>query len=90
MLPYGGKGMDNGIRFNHANAGPLSVWRLHATRKQSRLTWIQCFLSAIRSHFCYACGELIVKSALRTEIQTALAKHYRTCRLFDDVPSRRR
>ncbi|KAF9651535.1 hypothetical protein BDM02DRAFT_3154328 [Thelephora ganbajun] len=49
-----------------------------------------CMAPACNTHFCYLCGKLIVKSALRGEIQTAVADHYRRCRLFDDIPARRR
>ncbi len=34
-------------------------------------------------HFCYLCGDLIVKSALGQEIKEATTNHYRSkCQLF--------
>ncbi|KAG1758571.1 hypothetical protein EDD22DRAFT_910098 [Suillus occidentalis] len=42
-----------------------------------------CISPACNTHFCYVCGKSIVRSALRDDIQTAVAAHYRTCNLFD-------
>ncbi|KAG1847135.1 hypothetical protein C8R48DRAFT_732170 [Suillus tomentosus] len=42
-----------------------------------------CISPACNTHFCYICGKNIVRSALRNEIQTAVAAHYRVCNLFD-------
>ncbi|KAH9016423.1 hypothetical protein EDB83DRAFT_232584 [Lactarius deliciosus] len=47
--------------------------------------------SACNTHFCYHCGDLIVKSALRQEINEAVSSHFRTkCSLFEvpgeDIP----
>ncbi|KAH9167937.1 hypothetical protein EDB89DRAFT_1644128 [Lactarius sanguifluus] len=40
--------------------------------------------SACNTHFCYHCGDLIVKSALRQEINEAVSSHFRTkCSLFE-------
>lgn len=81
--------MYNSYFLSNANARPLSAWHLHVTRKQLRSIRLH-LLTLIRSHFCYVCGELIVKSALRSEIQAAVSQHYRSCRLFDDVLAPRR
>ncbi|KAG1755277.1 uncharacterized protein EDB91DRAFT_1098167 [Suillus paluster] len=42
-----------------------------------------CISPGCNTHFCYICGENIVRSALRSEIQTAMSAHYRVCKLFD-------
>lgn len=42
-----------------------------------------CISPACNTHFCYVCGKSIVRSALRSDIQTAVAAHYRICKLFD-------
>ncbi|KAF9792210.1 hypothetical protein BJ322DRAFT_1102725 [Thelephora terrestris] len=59
-------------------------------QKESGCHHMICLAPACNAHFCYVCGKLIVKSALRSEIQAAVSQHYRSCRLFDDVPARRR
>ncbi|KAI0751602.1 hypothetical protein C8Q80DRAFT_1268812 [Daedaleopsis nitida] len=41
-----------------------------------------CMAPACNGHFCYLCGELIVQSVLRREIQSAVSRHYRRCTLF--------
>ncbi|KAG1730054.1 hypothetical protein EDB19DRAFT_1741415 [Suillus lakei] len=43
-----------------------------------------CISPGCNTHFCYVCGENIVRSALRGDIQNAVAAHYRVCKLFDD------
>ena len=47
---------------------------------------LQCISTGCNTHFCYACGGLIIRSALTTEIQNAVTTHYNgsTCRMFDD------
>ncbi|KAG2360119.1 hypothetical protein BDR07DRAFT_1413203 [Suillus spraguei] len=42
-----------------------------------------CISPACNTHFCYVCGKSIVRSALRGDIQNAVAAHYRVCSLFD-------
>lgn len=34
------------------------------------------------SHFCYKCGQLVIRSAVRNEVQRALESHYGRCELF--------
>ncbi|KAG1827559.1 uncharacterized protein BJ212DRAFT_1256725 [Suillus subaureus] len=46
-------------------------------------THVACISPACNTHFCYTCGENIVRSALPSDIQTAVAAHYRVCKLFD-------
>ncbi|KAH9912630.1 uncharacterized protein BXZ73DRAFT_56145, partial [Epithele typhae] len=41
-----------------------------------------CISPSCNTHFCYVCGELIVQSVRRTDIQSAVSKHYSKCRLF--------
>lgn len=50
--------------------------------------YTQCMSPGCNTHFCYVCGDLIIRSALRREVQAATSAHYRTCRLFEDVPDR--
>ncbi|KAM5540362.1 hypothetical protein V8D89_005820 [Ganoderma adspersum] len=42
-----------------------------------------CMSPGCNTHFCYRCGELIVQSALRGEIQRAVSRHYRRCMMLD-------
>ncbi|KAJ7781843.1 hypothetical protein DFH07DRAFT_389576 [Mycena maculata] len=49
---------------------------------------MQCMSPGCNTHFCYVCGEAIVRSALRREIQRAVSAHYNRCKLFEDVPDR--
>ncbi|KAH9894465.1 hypothetical protein C8Q73DRAFT_695663 [Cubamyces lactineus] len=41
-----------------------------------------CRAPGCNTHFCYLCGELIVRSALGSEINNAKQNHYTRCRLF--------
>ncbi|KAJ8584531.1 hypothetical protein M405DRAFT_746833 [Rhizopogon salebrosus TDB-379] len=42
-----------------------------------------CISPGCNTHFCYGCGECIIRSALRTEIEGAVTAHYNgTCRMF--------
>ncbi|OJA20773.1 hypothetical protein AZE42_08733 [Rhizopogon vesiculosus] len=42
-----------------------------------------CISPGCNTHFCYVCGKLIVRSALRSEIQNGISAHYRICQLFE-------
>ncbi|KAI9452124.1 hypothetical protein BJY52DRAFT_1124676, partial [Lactarius psammicola] len=45
---------------------------------------ISCMTPACNTHFCYLCGGLIVKSAVRREIKEAISSHFRSeCTLFE-------
>jgi hypothetical protein len=46
---------------------------------------VQCMSPGCNTHFCYTCGEAIIRSALRGSVQAATTAHYRKCRLFEDV-----
>jgi len=46
-------------------------------------THMTCISPACNTHFCYVCGQTIVRSALQSDIQTAVTAHYRACKLFD-------
>ncbi|KAI0677088.1 hypothetical protein C8Q78DRAFT_1073823 [Trametes maxima] len=41
-----------------------------------------CGAPGCNTHFCYLCGELIIRSALPQEINTAKMNHYTRCTLF--------
>ncbi|KAL4072313.1 hypothetical protein J3A83DRAFT_4093176 [Scleroderma citrinum] len=42
-----------------------------------------CIATGCNTHFCYVCGDLIVRSALRDEINKAVSEHYSSkCQLF--------
>ncbi|KAJ7777248.1 hypothetical protein B0H16DRAFT_952215 [Mycena metata] len=57
-------------------------------QKSSGCNHMTCMSPGCNTHFCYVCGELIVRSAHRREIQTAVSAHYSRCNLFEDVPDR--
>ncbi|TBU32933.1 hypothetical protein BD311DRAFT_775091 [Dichomitus squalens] len=44
--------------------------------------YMTCMSPGCNAHFCYLCGQLIVQSVLRNEIQSAVSRHYRRCVLF--------
>ncbi|KZP12936.1 hypothetical protein FIBSPDRAFT_921759 [Athelia psychrophila] len=56
--------------------------------KETGCNHMTCMSPGCNTHFCYVCGDLIIRSALRREVQAATSAHYRTCRLFEDVPDR--
>ncbi|KAI1789534.1 hypothetical protein LXA43DRAFT_1020714 [Ganoderma leucocontextum] len=41
-----------------------------------------CASPGCNAHFCYLCGQLIVRSMVRNEIKNAVSRHYRRCTLF--------
>ncbi|KAH7920858.1 hypothetical protein BV22DRAFT_1073245 [Leucogyrophana mollusca] len=45
-----------------------------------------CISPGCNTHFCYRCGEGIVRSALQKDIKSAISAHFQRCRLFEDVP----
>ncbi|KAJ7656306.1 hypothetical protein DFH06DRAFT_991709 [Mycena polygramma] len=55
-------------------------------QKSSGCNHMTCMSPSCNTHFCYLCGETIVRSALRREIQSAVSAHYNRCSLFEDVP----
>jgi len=44
-----------------------------------------CKAPGCSTHFCYVCGEAIIRSHSRGQIRDALQSHYAKCRLFEDV-----
>jgi hypothetical protein len=50
--------------------------------RETRKLW-RYSLTLILRHFCDRCGDLIIKSQVKKDIDTALAVHYRKCALFD-------
>ncbi|KAH9028401.1 hypothetical protein EDB84DRAFT_277312 [Lactarius hengduanensis] len=53
-------------------------------QKVSGCNHMTCLTPACNTHFCYHCGDLIVKSALRQEINEAVSSHFRSkCTLFE-------
>ncbi|KAK7676898.1 hypothetical protein QCA50_020154 [Cerrena zonata] len=54
--------------------------------KISGCNHITCVSPGCNTHFCYVCGELIVQSALRQEIEQGLSDHYSRCQLIDNIP----
>ncbi|CAE6412204.1 unnamed protein product [Rhizoctonia solani] len=42
-----------------------------------------CTSPGCNMHFCYKCGAVVITGGTRSEIQAAVASHYRTCALFD-------
>ncbi|KAJ7252460.1 hypothetical protein C8J57DRAFT_1474125 [Mycena rebaudengoi] len=59
-----------------------------AIQKESGCNHMTCLSPGCSTHFCYVCGESIVRSALAREIKTAVSDHYRRCSLFEDVATR--
>ncbi|KAJ7066410.1 hypothetical protein C8F01DRAFT_1123157 [Mycena amicta] len=59
-----------------------------AFQKSSGCNHMTCMAPGCNSHWCYLCGDLIVRSALPKEIRAGVSSHYRRCQLFEDVPER--
>jgi len=56
------------------------------TEKDGGCNHMSCIAPGCNTHFCYTCGVLIVQSALRNEISTAVESHYMNgCSLFQVV-----
>ncbi|KAJ7656293.1 hypothetical protein DFH06DRAFT_1091170 [Mycena polygramma] len=56
-------------------------------QKTSGCNHITCISPSCNTHFCYLCGETIVRSSIPREIQAAKSAHYASrCPLFEDVP----
>ncbi|KAH8094848.1 hypothetical protein BXZ70DRAFT_896170 [Cristinia sonorae] len=53
------------------------------TEKMDGCNHMTCPSPGCNTHFCYVCGESIVQSVMRREIQTALSNHYARCNLFN-------
>jgi len=43
---------------------------------------ISCTAPACNTHFCYVCGEIIIRSALMNDIMRAKTDHFKRCQLF--------
>ncbi|KDQ06302.1 hypothetical protein BOTBODRAFT_121700 [Botryobasidium botryosum FD-172 SS1] len=53
------------------------------TEKASGCNHMTCTSAGCNTHFCYLCGNLIVRSVLRDDIQRGVSAHYSTnCALF--------
>ncbi|KAH8830108.1 hypothetical protein DL96DRAFT_1591642 [Flagelloscypha sp. PMI_526] len=57
-----------------------------AVQKSDGCNHMTCMVPGCTSHWCYICGDLIIKSTLPTVIRQNVSRHYRRCRLFEDVP----
>ncbi|KAA1477866.1 hypothetical protein DENSPDRAFT_787293 [Dentipellis sp. KUC8613] len=55
-------------------------------QKISGCNHMTCMSPGCNTHFCYVCGEQIVRSALRREIERGVTAHYRRCNLFEVPP----
>ncbi|KIM88114.1 hypothetical protein PILCRDRAFT_248113 [Piloderma croceum F 1598] len=44
-----------------------------------------CISPGCNTHFCYKCGDSIIKSSLPSEINAATSAHFRSCNMFEDV-----
>ncbi|KAJ6456119.1 hypothetical protein C8R45DRAFT_581638 [Mycena sanguinolenta] len=44
---------------------------------------MRCTAPSCNTHFCYFCGELIVTSAIRQEVDLAVIQHYRRCSMME-------
>jgi len=54
-------------------------------QKETGCNHMTCMSPGCNTHFCYFCGDAIIKSALPRDIQAATETHFRKCRLFEDV-----
>ncbi|KAJ7142199.1 hypothetical protein C8R46DRAFT_574429 [Mycena filopes] len=54
-------------------------------QRSSGCNHMTCMSPGCNTHFCYACGKLIVQSAKRREIKASVSAHYNRCNLFEDV-----
>jgi len=54
-------------------------------QKESGCNHMTCMSPGCNTHFCYICGDTIIRSALGSDVQAAKTDHYRKCRLFEDV-----
>ncbi|KAI6020284.1 hypothetical protein BKA83DRAFT_689605 [Pisolithus microcarpus] len=52
-------------------------------QKEYGCNHMMCIAPGCNTHFCYRCGELVVRSALREEVGRAVSGHYRKCLLFE-------
>ncbi|KAI6141899.1 hypothetical protein BKA82DRAFT_1002995 [Pisolithus tinctorius] len=49
--------------------------------KQFGCNHLSCIVPGCNTHFCYACGATINRTAIPSEIMAGKAEHFRTCRL---------
>ncbi|KAL4063265.1 hypothetical protein V8B97DRAFT_1992842 [Scleroderma yunnanense] len=56
-------------------------------QKVSGCNHLMCIAPGCNTHFCYVCGGLIVRSALRDEVRHSITKHYSAKCLLFEVPS---
>jgi len=54
-------------------------------QKESGCNHMTCMAPGCNTHFCYRCGDSMVKSALQREVKAATSAHYQRCTLFEDV-----
>ncbi|KAF8490479.1 hypothetical protein JB92DRAFT_3243549 [Gautieria morchelliformis] len=52
------------------------------TEKRDGCNHMTCPASGCNTHFCYVCGESIVRSAHQGDVGPAISRHYRRCNLF--------
>ena len=66
----------------------VSIPRLQLVRADT-VTALNQNTDAPRRHFCYACGQGIVQSIRRDELQREISRHYRKCTFIQvNIPDR--
>ncbi|KIJ08228.1 hypothetical protein PAXINDRAFT_139430 [Paxillus involutus ATCC 200175] len=52
-------------------------------QRESGCNHMTCISPGCNTHFCDACGGMIIQSAMKDDINRAISVHYRKCKLFD-------
>jgi len=53
------------------------------TEKNGGCNHMTCFAPGCNTHFCWKCGETIIRTVRQNDVKDALQAHYRRCTLFE-------